>query len=121
MKVVEFIEHRVEEKQTLALYFNFEKPLQDIAVDYVMGKSEVIPVDIGEATVHPKDTYNHKVGRKVAREAKKYNDFGVIQTVVRENESIKVVLIIRDVYYHLIEYNIGKVIIYPARVIVEFP
>ena len=93
MKVVEFIRHDKGLRKTTCLEFNFESNLEDIAIRYIKGFSSIIPVDVGVAKLHPEDNYNHKTGRKVAREAAKYRDFAYIQGVTRMER--KVVLVVR--------------------------
>lgn len=88
MKVVEFIRHDKGLRKTTCLEFNFESNLEDIAIRYIKGFSDIIPVDVGVAKLHPGDNYNHKTGRKVAREAAKYRDFAYIRNLTRLDDKL---------------------------------
>lgn len=117
MKVVEFIKHEPSLRKTTCLEFNLEANLEDIAIRYIKGFSDIIPVDVGVAKLHPGDNYNHKVGRKVSREAAKYRDFAYIEGV--SNVSGKLTIIVRigtvgGKLYEITQKNDGAIKIFDS-------
>lgn len=67
---MELFVHAPEEKRTYRIELGVTVETFDKAlIDHLVHGFKYMPADVQMARVHPNDTYNHKVGRKVAREA----------------------------------------------------
>lgn len=89
MKEIEFIDYDTLLGTTKALVFELSTDLVNIATAYVQDQLVFIPGKRGVAKKHPKDNYNHKTGRIVAR-AKLKDSLFKITTVSRVDNEIRV-------------------------------